>query len=40
MNGLIIKRFWLERILYHRKRIEVRGTSTKKVGEKICRKIN
>lgn len=35
MNGLIIKPFWLERILYHRKRIEIRGSSTKKVNEPI-----
>lgn len=35
MDGLIIKPYWLERILSHGKRIEVRGSQTKKIGEKI-----
>ena len=35
MDGLIIKRCWLERILSYGKRIEVRGHKTKKTGEKI-----
>lgn len=35
MDGLIIKPYWLERIRYHGKTIEVRGTTTKKIGEKI-----
>lgn len=35
MDGLIIKPYWLGRILSHGKRIEVRGSQTKKIGEKI-----
>ena len=35
MDGLIIKPYWLNKILSHEKTVEVRGSDTKKTGEKI-----
>ena len=35
MDGLIIKRQWLDLILSGKKTLEIRGSDTKKVGEAI-----
>ena len=36
MDGLIIKKKWLDLIVNDKKTIEIRGSDTKKQGEKIC----
>lgn len=35
MDGLIIKPYWLDLILKGKKTLEIRGSSTSKIGEKI-----
>lgn len=35
MDGLIIKKYWLNKILSYEKNIELRGQRTKKIGHRI-----